>query len=220
MTCPSRRPRPSCDIVRAGREAQLAVGDDLLARLDAARDHRVVVRRARDADRPHRDGAIGSDDVDVLALLAVLHGGRRHDDRVRRRSASCSVTWTSSPGHMRRSVFGKVAFSLIVPVAVVDHVVDERHLADRRRLRAAGRAPPSRAAARWPGRARIFGRYCAGHGERHANRRDLIDHDHRRSCRRCARGCPGGPCSAPVRPATGATIFVYCSCSFALSSAA
>ena len=46
-------------------------------------DHGCVALLALDRDRPQIDGLIGFDHEHVVALLAGLHGDRRHDDRVR-----------------------------------------------------------------------------------------------------------------------------------------
>ena len=66
--------------LHARQEAELAVGDDRIARVDTGGDERAVAGVAGHGDGAELDGAVGLDDVDRGAVLAVLHGGRGDDD--------------------------------------------------------------------------------------------------------------------------------------------
>ena len=72
--------------VAAWHQTQVTVGDDGLARLEAALDHGL-----RGLVRPTVTGRISTfcsavDDEDIGALLPGLNGNRRHDDRFRVRA--------------------------------------------------------------------------------------------------------------------------------------
>src|SRR5262249_58819081 len=67
---------------RAGRQAQLPVGDDALSRGKAAADDRERAVQARNRHLARFDGHVALDHVDVLAGLAVLDRLRRDDDGV------------------------------------------------------------------------------------------------------------------------------------------
>ena len=66
----------------AGHQPQVAVSDDRFAGLSAPLTTSRVRPPCADVDGPHLDGLIGFDHEHVLTLLADLHGGGRHDDRV------------------------------------------------------------------------------------------------------------------------------------------
>ena len=70
----------------SGGEAELAVGDDLVAGRNPLRNHHLFALLAFDGDVADLDGSIRLDDVDVLPRLRCLNGGRRHDDGVRIRA--------------------------------------------------------------------------------------------------------------------------------------
>ena len=192
----------------------------------------------------HLRGAIGADDVDVLARRPTAAPRSAGTTSTFSSVVTFSVTVTNSPGQSPWSVFWKVPFSLIVPVVRIDGVVDEADAAGFRsgRLPATGRAsrpgpgadlapawlwrrpaapaPARRGAHRGLARARVtderllrlvaadVAEIAARHREGHVDRRDLVDHDHRRRVVGANEVAVVDARVAPVRPEIGAVMCV------------
>src|SRR5512141_1380212 len=69
--------------LRSGRETELSVGDDALARCEPLVDHGPLLPGTAHDDRPGLDRVVRLDDVHVRALLPGLDRGRGRDDGVR-----------------------------------------------------------------------------------------------------------------------------------------
>ena len=153
-------PLPTLTLV-PGREPQLADGDDLLARLQAARDDGVVALGARDLDVAQLDGHVGLDDVDVLAVRAVLHRRRRRDDGVlllvqRQHDVD------ELPGPERLVGIRELGLELDRAGRHVGGVVDERELARRPARAPRWRTLPATLSSPSARYLRMSARFCSG----------------------------------------------------------
>ena len=94
-----RARRPTICHRLARHDLEHAVDHDAVALVQAGLDHDVLLAVVvADDHRPHLGDAVRVDDVDEVAVRALLHRELRHDDRVRAASRPCTYAVTNMPG--------------------------------------------------------------------------------------------------------------------------